>query len=152
MNFSFFDLSGIITEVDGEGKDPLLSNGGNATDIALAPINKKNLDRWELPRDKLSELVTLGHGKMGRVYKAEVVLEGTEKPTLATVKEFEAIEEKEHAAEFNTEVEMLAQLDHENVARLLGVSTSKEGSGGLPWLLITEFCKEVCLDILKLTL
>ena len=138
----FFISSGIITEVDGEGKDPLINNG-TSTDIPMGAIDKKKVDKWEFGREKLTELATLGHGKMGRVYKANAdgIREG-EKRTLVAVKEFNTIEEKEHAEEFNTELEMFTQLDHENVVRLLGICTSKEETS-VPWLLITDFGEEV---------
>ena len=137
---NFFFLSGIITEVDGEGKDPLINKG---TDIPMGAIDKKKLDKWEIERDTLKELATLGHGKMGRVYKANAdMIRDDEKRTMVVVKEFNAVDDKEQVEEFNTEVEMCAQLDHANVVRLLGICTSKE-EANVPWLLITDYGEEV---------
>lgn len=124
-------LKGIITEVDGEGKDPLVGNDN----IPLESI--KNLEQWEFDRDSLQDLQTLGHGKMGRVYKANAnLIKNGEKKTLVVVKEFPS-DEKDHREEFNSEVEMFTQLNHENVIKLLGVATNRS-----PWLLITDYGEE----------
>lgn len=118
-------------------------NNGAGTDIPLGAIDKKKLDKWEVGRDTLTELSTLGHGKMGRVYKANAdgIRDG-EKRTLVVVKEFNAVDGKEHIEEFNTEVEMCSQLEHANVVRLLGICTAKD-EASVPWLLITDYGEEV---------
>ncbi|XP_066926896.1 inactive tyrosine-protein kinase 7-like [Clytia hemisphaerica] len=129
-------LKGIITEVDGEGKDPLIGNGNK--DIPLDDMKK--FSQWEYKRSGLEEIGTLGHGKMGRVYKANAVdIRPSEKRTLVAVKEFNS-DEKEHKDEFNIEMEMFTQLDHINVVKLLGVCMN--ASPPDPWLLITDFGEE----------
>lgn len=128
-------IIGIITEVDGEGnaKDPLVGKE------AIPMETTKPLDQWEFNRAAVEEIESLGHGKMGRVFKGYGIgLKPEEKRTLIAVKEFEA-GDKDHKDEFHLEVEMLAQLKHVNVVKLLGVSTTVS-----PWYLITDFGDEVC--------
>jgi len=129
-----FCYPGIITEVDGaDGKDPLVGDDAIAMDTI-----KKSPDQNEIPRDSITEMQTLGHGKIGRVYKARARgVKSDEKTTLIAVKEFQA-DQKENIDEFHTEVEMFTQLKHENVVRLIGVNTAES-----PWLLITDYGEEV---------
>lgn len=97
-----------------------------------------SLEKWEVDRGSVEEIETLGHGKMGRVFKAYCIgINSEEKRTLSAVKEFKS-GDKDHKDEFNLEVEMLAQLKHGNVVQLLGVSTNVS-----PWYLITNYGEEV---------
>jgi len=120
---------GIITEVeDGDMKDPLFAN----EEIPLQ--NCKSPDEWQYPRDQLSNVITLGYGKMGRVFKANAkeIKEGVPE-TLVAVKEFEGSGEP-LKQEFDLEMEMFVQLNHENVVKLLGVSSLTT-----PYFLIIEY-------------
>ena len=132
----FFFFSGIRTEVDADGgvKDPLVG------EEAIPLETKTSHDYWETPRSNIEEIATLGHGKMGRVFKAQGLhfVTGDEtKTTLVAVKEFD-VAEKDHKDEFNLEFEMLSQLNHENVVKLLGVTTDVS-----PWYLISNYGEEV---------
>ena len=121
---------------DGEyAKDPLMGKE------SIPLENGKCLDRWEFPRKEIEELETLGYGKMGRVFKANAKGITNTKQTLVTVKEFDG-KGDEHQAEFDLEVEMFAQLNHDNIVRLLGVTTDTH-----PFYIITEYSEEVSFYI-----
>ena len=133
-------FSGIISEIEDNGfaKDPLMGN-------EVIPLeNGKCLDRWQFPRNDLEEIETLGHGKMGRVFKANATGITNAKQTLVAVKEFDGKGE-EHQAEFDLEFEMFAQLNHDNVVRLLGITTDKQ-----PTFIITEYSEEVSFHLEEL--
>ena len=58
---------------------------------------------------------------MGRVFKAIATTDKYPDGALVSVKEFDSIENLQKE-EFNLEVEMFLQLNHENVVKLIGVS------------------------------
>lgn len=125
---------GIITEVeDGEfAKEPLMNNES-------IPLEEREraLEKWNFPREDVEEIQTLGHGKMGRVFKARAAgITRDEKSTLVAVKQFDGTGE-DYKAEFDLEVEMFSQLNHDNVARLMGVNVDVT-----PYYIITEFSDE----------
>lgn len=130
---------GIITEVeDGEfAKEPLMNNES-------IPLEEREraLEKWNFPREDVEEIQTLGHGKMGRVFKARAAgITRDEKSTLVAVKQFDGTGE-DYKAEFDLEVEMFAQLNHDNVARLMGVNVDVT-----PYYIITEFSDEVIFHL-----
>ena len=128
---------GVVTEVeDGDfNKDPLMAN----QDYPMDDGNIRSVDRWQFPREDLEELQTLGHGKMGRIFvaKATGIREGP-KDILVAVKEFDKKDEY-RKEEFDGEFDALAQLQHDNVIKLLGVCTTE-----YPLYLITEYSEQVC--------
>jgi len=96
----------------------------------------KNYKQFEFPRNELKPIGNLGYGKMGRVYSAEVLFmnEGG-KRTLVAVKELDLKDsETDPRTEFDLEVEMFAQLQHENVACLVGICIEQR-----PFLIITDY-------------
>ena len=131
LGYPFLHL-GLITEVDDyDVKDPLV----NGEDIPLETT--KSLNDWQVPKEKVTEISTLGHGKMGRVFKAIATTEKHPDGALVSVKEFGSIENQQKE-EFNLEVEMFLQLNHENVVKLIGVANLKS-----PYYMMIEYSELV---------
>lgn len=115
-------------------KDPLVGNE------YITLQNGKCLDQWQFPREELKEQVTLGRGKMGRVFKAKACHVSEECPEMiVAVKEYDGKIE-EYKSDFDLEVEMFAQLNHDNVVRLIGVTTDAH-----PFYIITDFSELVSI-------
>lgn len=131
-----FSCLGLIIEADDyDVKDPLV----NGEDIPLETT--KSLDDWQVPKENLKEITTLGHGKMGRVFKAIATTDRHPDGVLVSVKEFGSIENLQKE-EFNLEVEMFLQLNHENVVKLIGVANLKS-----PYYMMIEYSKMVIIKI-----
>ena len=92
----------------------------NGEDIPLETA--KSLDSWQVPKEQVSEVTTLGFGKMGRVFKAVVTTDKHPDGALVAVKESVGVTEQQKE-EFNLEVEIFLQLNHENLVKLIGVSS-----------------------------
>ena len=102
--------------------------------------NGKCLDQWQFPREELKECVTLGRGKMGRIFKAKACNVGDDSSeTLVAVKEFDGKIE-DYKSDFDLEVEMFSQFNHVNVVRLIGVTTDTH-----PYYIIIDYSELVCL-------
>ena len=133
--YGFLHL-GLITEADDyDVKDPLV----NGEDIPLETT--KSLDDWQVPKENVSEISTLGHGKMGRVFKAIATTDKHPDGTLVSVKEFGNIENLQKE-EFNLEVEMFLQLNHENVVKLIGVTNLNS-----PYYMMIEYSELVKINL-----
>ena len=133
----------IATEIeDGEFNKDLLPNGDEEY-----PLNGdvRNLEQWHFPREDLIEEGILGHGKYGKVYiaKARGINEG-EIEVVVAVKQL-AAENEEARQAFDQELEMLTQLKHPNVIKLLGVCVKD-----FPLLMITEYSEHVSASFASL--
>ena len=131
-------IGNIATEIeDGEFNKDLLPNGDEEY-----PMNGdlKNLEQWHFPREDIIKERNLGSGKYGKVYlaKARGINEG-EIEVLVAVKEL-AAENEEARQAFDQELDMLMQLKHPNVIKLLGVSMKE-----FPLLMITEYSEHVSI-------
>ena len=126
----------IATEIeDGEFNKDLLENGDEEY-----PMNGdlRNLEQWYFPREDVTEESVLGHGKYGKVYiaKARGINESGNE-VLVAVKQL--IKGNEEAREgFDQELDMLTQLKHPNVIKLLGVCVKD-----FPLLMIMEYSEHV---------
>lgn len=121
---------GLITEADdGEClKDPLVGN----EDIPMQ--NGICLDQWLFPREDLKEQVTLGRGKMGRIFRAKAIgVKEDASEKVVVVKEFDG-EIEEYKNDFHLEVEMFSQLNHDYVVHLIGVTTDSH-----PYYIISDY-------------
>ena len=100
----------------------------------------RNLEQWYFPREDLTEEGILGHGKYGKVYiaKARGINEG-EIEVVVAVKQLAAENEDARQA-FDHELEMLTQLKHPNVIKLLGVCVKD-----FPLLMITDYSEHVSI-------
>ena len=133
--YCFFHL-GLITEADDyDVRDPLV----NGEDIPLETA--KSLDNWQVPKENVTEISILGHGKMGRVFKAIAITEKNPDGALVSVKEFGSIENQQKE-EFNLEVEMFLQLNHENVVKLIGVASLNS-----PYYMMIEYSELVKINL-----
>ena len=102
----------MLVEVDGEAmaEDPLLG----ANDIPLVSVEKFSIDR-----ENIKEILTLGHGKFGKVFKG--LAKGEEGiDTLVAVKVFDEKPVADTQSEFNKEVGEFIQFKNDYVIRLLG--------------------------------
>eukprot|EP00794_Sanderia_malayensis_P020616 gene20616-22651_t len=119
---------------DGEFNKDLLGNGDDEYGLNG---DLKNLDKWKIPREALQQLAVLGHGKLGKVCtaKAQETCDGSE-GVLVCVKHLEKQDEESKEA-FDRELDMLTQLRHDNVIKLLGICINDQ-----PSLIITEYSEE----------
>ena len=78
---------------------------------------------------------------MGRVFKAIATTDKYPDGALVSVKEFDSIENLQKE-EFNLEVEMFLQLNHENVVKLIGVSNLNS-----PYYMMIEYSELVIIKI-----
>ena len=111
----------------------------NGEDIPLETA--KSLDDWQVPKENVTEISTLGHGKMGRVFKATATTDKYPDGVVVSVKQFGTIENLQRE-EFNLEVEMFLQLNHENVVKLIGVSNLKS-----PYYMMIEYSELVKINL-----
>ncbi|GAB6030439.1 hypothetical protein CHUAL_007310 [Chamberlinius hualienensis] len=91
----------------------------------LGLIDVHNLHQWEIQRDFVVINRKIGEGAFGTVYGGEVFFEnkGWVPVAVKTLKIGSAIETK---ADFLSEAEMMKELDHSNIVKLLGVCTRGE--------------------------
>ncbi|XP_076631100.1 uncharacterized protein LOC143346666 [Colletes latitarsis] len=92
-----------------------------------------DLDKWEIPRDRVVINRKLGEGAFGTVYGGEASF--PEKGWLAVaVKTLKAGSTMDEKLDFLSEVEVMKRFDHKNIIRLLGVCIKGE-----PVLTVMEF-------------
>ena len=111
----------------------------NGEDIPLETA--KSFDDWQVPKENVMEMSTLGHGKMGRVFKATATTHKYPDGALVSVKQFGSTENLQKE-EFNLEVEMFLQLNHENVVKLIGVANVKS-----PYYMMIEYSELVKINL-----
>lgn len=109
----------------------------------VAPMQvDEQLGAWRIVR-------LLGRGGMGEVYLGERVHGGFEQRAAIKRLRIEAID---HAGRFDAERNILAQLDHPHIARLLGGGISEDGRA---WMAmdyvegenLTDYCRKHALDL-----
>lgn len=130
---SVLDVPSVLT-LTGTANDP----GENAP--PLAPGTR--LGQWRLVR-------MLGYGGMGEVYLGERASGGFEQTAAIKRLRTDALQ---HADRFDSERQILAQLDHPNIAHLLGGGIADDGSA---WMAmeyvqgdtITTYCRSHVLDL-----
>ncbi|XP_034755929.1 tyrosine-protein kinase Blk [Etheostoma cragini] len=104
---------------------------------AKAPELQWAQDEWEIPRDTLKMVKKLGAGQFGEVWMG--YYKNTQKVAIKTLKEGTMEPEA-----FLQEANLMKQLQHERLVRLLAVVTIE------PILIVTEFMINGCLlDFLK---
>ncbi|XP_075210916.1 protein kinase receptor Ret oncogene [Lycorma delicatula] len=92
--------------------------------------------KWEFPRDRLEIESCLGEGEFGRVLRAKAHnIAGVPGITTVAVKTLKDSAGPAELADLMSEYQMLKEISHPNVIRLLGASTSPGG----PVYLIMEF-------------
>lgn len=90
----------------------------------LAP-NLTDLDKWEIPRDRLVINRKLGEGAFGTVYGGEAYF-SEEGWVPAAVKALKVNSTTEQKLDFLSEAEVMKKFDHKNIVKLLGVCTKQE--------------------------
>lgn len=90
----------------------------------LAP-NLTDLDKWEIPRDRLVINRKLGEGAFGTVYGGEAYF-SDDGWVPAAVKALKVNSTTEQKLDFLSEAEVMKKFDHKNIVKLLGVCTKQE--------------------------
>ncbi|XP_066991622.2 proto-oncogene tyrosine-protein kinase receptor Ret [Anabrus simplex] len=94
--------------------------------------------KWEFPRSRLVIEQTLGEGEFGRVLRARAMdIGGTTGYTTVAVKTLKEDASASELADLLSEYQLLKEVSHPNVVRLLGACTAP----GAPVYLIIEFAE-----------
>ncbi|XP_070532449.1 discoidin domain-containing receptor 2-like [Ptychodera flava] len=111
---------------------------------SLEKLTNINTPVPEIPLDKLHFKEVLGDGQFGQVHLCEAEgleeLEGNEyecdkgSSVLVAVKMLRKNADKNARSDFQKEVKIMSQLKHDNIVRLLAVSTREE-----PWCMVVEY-------------
>ncbi|XP_068084846.1 inactive tyrosine-protein kinase 7 [Anabrus simplex] len=116
-----------------ENKDAPRSDGGDTTHSHSSTQSKRSkngYDRVSFPRQDLHSMVLLGRGEFGEVFlaKARGLKEGEEKDkdTVVMVKSLQHTRDESVLLEFKRELDMFHKLQHEHVAKLLGLCREAE--------------------------
>ncbi|KAJ8022869.1 Proto-oncogene tyrosine-protein kinase receptor Ret [Holothuria leucospilota] len=97
--------------------------------------------RWEFSRNNLIFDKVLGEGEYGRVLRAQALnIRGHTGYTPVAVKMMKTTASPSEVQDFVRELELLKQVNHPNVIRLLGAVTTKG-----PFLVIVEYCEHGAL-------
>lgn len=88
------------------------------------------------PRHWLEFRETLGSGQFGVVMLASTTEGGLAQPYLVAVKMLKEGASEQESSDFVQEAALMADFQHPNVLRLLGVCMPE-----LPWLIVLEFCE-----------
>nr|CAD7396592.1 unnamed protein product [Timema poppensis] len=91
----------------------------------VSAANMKDLDKWEIARDKVVINRKLGEGAFGTVYGGEAHFneKGWVAVAVKTLKTGSTTEEK---LDFLSEAEVMKRFEHKNIVKLLGVCTKNE--------------------------
>ncbi|XP_039288327.1 proto-oncogene tyrosine-protein kinase receptor Ret [Nilaparvata lugens] len=116
-----------------------------------SPVNESPVDtdsallidpEWEFPRERMKIDFCLGEGEFGKVLKAQATnIAGIPGVTTVAVKTLKDGAGEAELADLLSEYQMLKELSHPNVIKLLGASTAPGG----PVYLIMEFANHGCL-------
>ncbi|XP_078044954.1 protein kinase receptor Ret oncogene [Augochlora pura] len=94
--------------------------------------------KWEFPRSRLTIEQILGEGEFGRVLRAKAIdIGGASGPTTVAVKTLKENACASELADLLSEYQLLKEVQHPNVIRLLGACTT----AGAPVYLIIEFAE-----------
>ncbi|CAK9812828.1 Insulin-like peptide receptor [Anthophora plagiata] len=101
--------------------------------LDFAHADTSDLDKWEIPRDRVVINRRLGEGAFGTVYGGEAQFpdKGWLAVAVKTLKVGSSTEEK---LDFLSEVEVMKRFEHKNIIKLLGVCIKNE-----PVLTVMEF-------------
>ena len=93
------------------------------------------MERFQFPRQDLQTLGIIGKGQFGDVFLAKArAIRPLETETLVVVKSL-LVKGDQASVDFHNEMDMYAKMEHQNIAKLLGVC--REGE---PFFMITEYC------------
>ncbi|CAH2067727.1 unnamed protein product, partial [Iphiclides podalirius] len=97
-----------------------------ALSMRSLPAKSEDLDRWEVPRERVVINRKLGMGAFGTVYGGHALLREDRGWTAVAVKTLKAGASTEEKLDFLSEAEAMKRFDHKNIVRLLGVVTKTE--------------------------
>ncbi|KOC65570.1 Insulin-like peptide receptor [Habropoda laboriosa] len=101
--------------------------------LDFAHADTSDLDKWEIPKDRVVINRKIGEGAFGTVYGGEALF--PDKGWLAVaVKMLKVGSSTEEKLDFLSEVEVMKRFEHKNIIRLLGVCIKNE-----PVLTVMEF-------------
>ncbi|CAH1736549.1 proto-oncogene tyrosine-protein kinase receptor Ret [Aphis gossypii] len=101
-------------------------------------INNDFDPKWEFPRSRLILEQVIGEGEFGRVLKAQALdIPGTKGMSTVAVKTIKNDAGKTEKDDLLSEYNLLKDVNHPNVVKLLGACTTQEG----PFYLIIEYAK-----------
>ncbi|XP_068980549.1 uncharacterized protein [Bombus flavifrons] len=140
VNFLGFGLLGILVIIGFivikrryEKKVRLHEKYIQSLGLDFAHADTSDLDKWEIPRDRVVINRKLGEGAFGTVYGGEALF--PEKGWLAVaVKTLKLGSSTEEKLDFLSEVEVMKRFEHKNIIKLLGVCIKSE-----PVLTVMEF-------------
>lgn len=93
--------------------------------LPLIMNGTSDLDKWEVPREKVVINRKLGEGAFGTVYGGEANLPDTGWVPIA-VKTLKIGSSTEQKLDFLSEADIMKRFDHKNIVKLLGVCTKEE--------------------------
>uniref|UniRef100_A0A2H8TDK2 Proto-oncogene tyrosine-protein kinase receptor Ret n=1 Tax=Melanaphis sacchari TaxID=742174 RepID=A0A2H8TDK2_9HEMI len=94
--------------------------------------------KWEFPRSRLILEQVIGEGEFGKVLKAQAIdIPGTKGMSTVAVKTIKNNAGKTEKDDLLSEYNLLKDVNHPNVVKLLGACTTQEG----PFYLIIEYAK-----------
>ncbi|XP_060852344.1 proto-oncogene tyrosine-protein kinase receptor Ret-like isoform X1 [Rhopalosiphum padi] len=101
-------------------------------------INTDFDPKWEFPRSRLILEQVIGEGEFGKVLKAQAIdIPGTKGMSTVAVKTIKNDAGKTEKDDLLSEYNLLKDVNHPNVVKLLGACTTQEG----PFYLIIEYAK-----------
>ncbi|XP_012264737.2 inactive tyrosine-protein kinase 7-like [Athalia rosae] len=112
----------------GENRDSHRSDGADTAQSQSSNHSKKSkssYDKIAVSRSNLKDLKPLGRGEFGDVFGSKYQLDG-EKETLVMIKSLTSTKDENSLQEFKRELDLLHKLNHENVAKLIGLCREEE--------------------------
>ncbi|XP_020293317.1 tyrosine-protein kinase-like otk, partial [Pseudomyrmex gracilis] len=111
-----------------ENRDSHKSDGADTAQSQSSNQSKKsksNYDKIAVSRNNLKELKPLGRGEFGEIYTTKYQVDG-DKESLVMVKSLTNTKDEIALQEFKRHLDLLHKLNHENVAKLIGLCREEE--------------------------
>ncbi|XP_028857389.1 inactive tyrosine-protein kinase transmembrane receptor ROR1 [Denticeps clupeoides] len=99
---------------------------GQNVEMSMLPAYKPKSKAKELPLSAVRFMEELGEGGFGKIYKGHLYLPGMEHAQLVAIKTLKDFSSAQQWGDFQHEVNVMAELQHQNVVCLLGVVTQEQ--------------------------